>query len=54
MSKNIYKLTILLMMLNPYSLYAAGDYESGKSKSQVCAACHGIDGNSKITKTRFG
>ena len=49
MSKGICKLIILLMVFNPYSLYAAGDYESGKSKSQVCAACHGIDGNSKIT-----
>ena len=49
MSKDICKLIILLMIFNPYSLYAAGNYESGKSKSQVCAACHGIDGNSKIT-----
>jgi cytochrome c553 len=25
--------------------YAAGDAESGKQKSQACAACHGADGN---------
>lgn len=25
---------------------AAGDAEAGKSKAQVCAACHGADGNS--------
>ncbi|HYS51904.1 MAG TPA: cytochrome c [Burkholderiales bacterium] len=26
--------------------FAAGDADSGKLKSQVCAACHGPDGNS--------
>ena len=25
---------------------AAGDADTGKQKSQVCAACHGADGNS--------
>ena len=24
------------------------DFEAGKSKSQVCAACHGADGNSQV------
>jgi cytochrome c553 len=27
---------------------AAGDAEAGKSKAAVCAACHGIDGNSAV------
>jgi cytochrome c553 len=26
--------------------FAAGDADSGKQKSQACAACHGPDGNS--------
>jgi len=26
--------------------FAAGDADSGKLKSQACAACHGPDGNS--------
>lgn len=26
--------------------YAEGDVAAGKEKSQVCAACHGVDGNS--------
>ncbi len=26
----------------------AGDYEKGKQKAQICAACHGLDGVSKI------
>ena len=26
----------------------AGSYQAGKEKSQVCAACHGIDGISQI------
>ena len=25
------------------------DYNAGKSKAEVCAACHGSDGNSQIT-----
>ena len=25
------------------------DYNAGKAKSQVCAACHGSDGNSQVT-----
>ncbi len=28
--------------------YAAGDAAAGKSKSAVCAACHGADGNKPI------
>lgn len=31
------------------SVYAEGDPEAGKAKSAVCAACHGMDGNSVIT-----
>ena len=28
------------------AVHAAGDVEAGKSKSAMCAACHGPDGNS--------
>ncbi|MBI1423817.1 MAG: c-type cytochrome [Gammaproteobacteria bacterium] len=28
--------------------FAAGDVNAGKSKSQVCAGCHGADGNAMI------
>jgi cytochrome c553 len=33
-----------LAMLGP--VHAAGDVEAGKTKSAMCAACHGADGNS--------
>ena len=43
---------LLIMMVMGVSLafvmpiMAAGDASAGKSKSAVCAACHGVDGNS--------
>ncbi len=30
----------------PYDVHATGNPDVGKEKSQVCAACHGADGNS--------
>lgn len=38
-------LFIALSSLIPFTSYAA-DIEAGKSKSAVCAGCHGTDGNS--------
>ena len=38
--------TLILLLLAPVSLLMAGDVEAGKSKSIVCSACHGQDGNS--------
>ncbi len=35
------------MMVSSGPAYA-GDPEAGKAKSVVCAACHGIDGNSSV------
>ncbi|MEC9064927.1 MAG: cytochrome c, partial [Pseudomonadota bacterium] len=35
-----------MMLVSSPSLIAEGDPEAGKSKSAVCAACHGQDGNS--------
>lgn len=29
--------------------FSVADYEAGKAKAEVCAACHGSDGNSQIT-----
>ena len=33
--------------LSPFvSAHAGGDAEAGKQKAMICAACHGVDGNS--------
>lgn len=32
------------------SAFAAGDPAAGESKASVCAACHGMDGNSQIAQ----
>ena len=42
------KKILIIMILIPSSLLYAGDYNSGKEKSQICAACHGADGISQI------
>ena len=39
-----YLLAALLLAAAPFAV-AKGDIEAGKSKSQVCQACHGADGN---------
>lgn len=31
------------------SAMAGGDPQAGKEKSQVCAGCHGVDGNPTVT-----
>ncbi len=38
----------ILMALSGLMAFAvnAGDIEAGKTKSAVCASCHGVDGNS--------
>ena len=36
----------LILLAGTQSAVAAGDAEAGKAKAQVCAACHGADGNS--------
>ena len=38
--------TLILLLIVPISFSMAGDVEAGKSKSMVCSACHGQDGNS--------
>jgi len=37
-----------LMLLISLPVQAEGDAEAGKSKSGICAACHGVDGNSMV------
>jgi len=43
-----YCLLLALLIGASASTFAAGDAEAGKTKSLVCAACHGTDGNSAI------
>ena len=40
------RLLILALACFSAQVFAAGDADSGKPKSQACAACHGLDGNS--------
>ena len=40
------QLLILLFVIAGQTLLASGDPEAGKSKSNPCTACHGVDGNS--------
>jgi cytochrome c553 len=42
--KKINLLLLSLMIALPISSYAAGDAAAGKSKSAMCAACHGAEG----------
>ncbi|NNK33141.1 MAG: cytochrome c4 [Xanthomonadales bacterium] len=37
-----------LLVLVSSQAYAAGDAAAGQSKSAICAACHGVDGNSAV------
>ncbi len=39
---------MMLLALAPMMAVAVGDPEAGEQKSAVCAACHGMDGNSEI------
>ncbi|WP_024574607.1 MULTISPECIES: cytochrome c [unclassified Afipia] len=38
----------LLVLLGVVTAQAAGDAKAGRKKAQMCAACHGIDGVSKM------
>jgi len=39
---------LMLLAVLPLTALTAGDPEAGQAKSQVCAACHGADGNSAV------
>ena len=39
-------LIFMVVLAIPFAVYSRGNADSGKSKAaQVCAACHGVDGN---------
>jgi cytochrome c553 len=38
--------TLIVLTLNSVVAIAAGDPAKGKAKSESCASCHGVDGNS--------
>jgi|TARA_B100000959_G_C14379363_1_gene377477 cytochrome c553 len=51
MKKIILTTIIATFLITPLKIYAGNiekSYNSGKSKAEACAACHGIDGNSQI------
>lgn len=43
------RLFLLLCLALPVTVLAVGDPVAGEAKSAICAACHGIDGNSQVT-----
>ena len=46
---NIRSIVLLAIISSlPVMSYAAGDAAAGKTKSAVCAACHGADGKSQM------
>ena len=45
----IIKILILISIIPVTAENIFADYAAGKDKSQVCAGCHGSDGNSQIT-----
>ncbi len=44
------RLMVMLLALAPIMAVAVGDPEAGEEKSAVCAACHGMDGNSEVAE----
>ena len=44
------RIAIALLTLSAAPAMAAGDPEAGQSKATVCAACHGMDGNSQVAQ----
>lgn len=39
-------IAVLVALAGVHGVAAAADAQAGKAKAQVCAACHGVDGNS--------
>ena len=44
--KSVTAVLALFAATSPFAIHADGDPEAGKQKAQLCAACHGPDGNS--------
>lgn len=43
------RLWMMLLILAPAAVWAVGDPERGAELAEVCAACHGQDGNSSVS-----
>jgi cytochrome c553 len=43
------RIMVMLLALAPLMAVAVGDPEAGEQKSAICAACHGVDGNSVVS-----
>ncbi|MYB35039.1 MAG: cytochrome c [Gammaproteobacteria bacterium] len=41
---------VAVLLFNPAFSQVEGDIESGRTKSAVCVACHGVDGNSPVNQ----
>lgn len=48
--KQILQVFAGLVLFIALPLHAGGDAEAGKQKAAVCAACHGMDGNSTVAQ----
>ena len=46
--KRLLQLAVLVSLLLALPAAAAGDADAGQAKTAVCAACHGVDGNSVV------
>ncbi|MCW8924981.1 MAG: cytochrome c4 [Xanthomonadales bacterium] len=46
--KHLLQFAVALSLLVSWPLLAAGDADAGQAKAAVCAACHGMDGNSMV------
>jgi len=46
--KQLLQCAVVLSLLASWPVLAAGDADAGQAKAAVCAACHGIDGNSVV------
>jgi len=46
--KRLLQVAVTLSLLFTFPVLAEGDADAGQGKSAVCAACHGVDGNSVV------
>ena len=44
----LFRAAVALLMLVSLPAFAMGDAAAGQAKSAICAACHGMDGNSAV------
>jgi cytochrome c553 len=44
----MFRAAAVALLLVSLPAFAAGDAAAGQSKSAICAACHGVDGNSSV------